>query len=104
MLSVVGLAWMAAYKSRKMHTNGREFFSRARSGSCKKRAIPYCRLVASAPCLFFRWHSSCKSLRVRPGVLAHPLLPTAGAPGTAFPLLYLRPSERHIGAVMLCRV
>src|SRR5881409_3190804 len=93
MLSVVGLAWMAADKSRKMHTSRRENFSLARSTAWKKLPGCHCRLVTSGRCLFFHWHSACKSHRVRPGVLAHrPLLPTAGAPGTAFP--WLLPSER----------
>jgi hypothetical protein len=92
---------MAADKSRKMHTSRRENFSPARSSGCKKRLTPYRRLAASVHCLFFHWHSACKCLRVRPGVLAHrPLLPTAGAPGR----LYFFPRDFHIAAVMLCRV
>src|SRR5207249_10369591 len=56
------------------------------STAWKKLPACHCRRVTSAPCLFFHWHNACKSHRVRAGVLAHPpLLPTAGAPGTAFP-------------------
>ena len=77
---------MAAPTVRKMHTTGREFFFSARSTSCCKAGRGDCRPAASAHCLFFHWHSCCKCSGVRAGVLAHPpLLPTAGAPGTAFP-------------------